>query len=174
MLDDISSFWRDFYNSNRSFRNEFKKRFLGGLRSTEIKKGRNGNWHVHLHLFLISDKEFRKDFDFLKSRWKFVTNGEGSVWIKQAKTYDVVVEVIKYITNLEKVSLDDLGEIYLNVKNRRLVSSLGILRGVEKKVESDLDSSVADDVDFVCRVCGFDRYKFESVLYNEVDFMYDL
>lgn len=174
MLVDINSFWRDFYNSDRSFRNEFKKRFLGGLRSTEIKKGRDGNWHVHLHLFLISDKGFRKDFDFLKNRWKFVTGGNGSVWIKQAKDYDVVVEVIKYITNLEKVSLGDLGEIYLNVKNRRLVSSLGILRGVQKKVESDLDSVVDDDINFVCKVCGYDKYKFETLLYSDVDYMLDL
>jgi plasmid rolling circle replication initiator protein Rep len=174
MLDDINKFWRNFYNSDKKFRSDFKSRFLGALRSIEVKRGNDRKWHVHMHMLLITDKSFKKDFDFLRSRWKFVTNGEGSVWIKQAKTYDVVVEVIKYITNLEKVSLDDLQDIYLSVKNRRLVSSLGILRGVEKKIESEMDSSIVDDISFVCSVCGFSEYRLESLLYSDIDVMYDL
>nr|WP_011117313.1 protein rep [Thermoanaerobacterium thermosaccharolyticum]AAD12628.1 RepN [Thermoanaerobacterium thermosaccharolyticum]prf//1906306A ORF 1 in plasmid pNB2 [Thermoanaerobacterium thermosaccharolyticum] len=174
MLDDINMFWRDFYNGDRTFRVNFKQRFIGGLRSTEIKRGKNLKWHVHLHLLLITSKEFRRDFDFLKDRWKKVTDGLGSVFIKQAKDYDVVVEVIKYITNLEKISLDDLQDIYLSVKNRRLVSSLGILRGVDKKVESEMDSVVDDDINFICKVCGYNKYKFETLLYGDVDYMCDL
>jgi hypothetical protein len=174
MLDDINRFWRKFYNDDKSFRNAFKERFKGALRSIEIKRGNDDKWHVHMHMLLITDKTFNKDYEFLKDRWKFVTNSNGSVFIKQAKNYKIILEVIKYITNIEKINLDDLKDLYINVKGRRLISCLGILRGVDKNVESDLDSNVDDDINFICKKCGYDKYKLESVLYSDTLDMFDL
>jgi hypothetical protein len=174
MLDDINKYWRHFYNSDKTFRNKFKHRFLGALRTIEIKKGNNSKWHVHMHMLLITDKTFNKDYEFLRDRWKCVTDYKGSVFIKQAKNYKVILEVIKYITNIEKISLNDLADVYLNVKGRRLISCLGILRCVDKNVESDLDSGIDEDINFICRKCGFDKYKLESILYSDTLDMFDL
>lgn len=174
MLDDINKYWRKFYNDDKSFRSDFKDRFKGALRSIEIKRGKDYKWHVHMHMLLITDKFFNRDYEFLKDRWKLVTNGNGSIFIKQAKNYKVILEVIKYITNIEKISLNDLADVYLNIKGRRLISCLGILRGIDKNVESDLDSNVDDDINFICKKCGYDKYILESILYNDTLDMFDL
>lgn len=174
MLDDINNYWRDFYHNDRSFRNKFKNRFIGALKSIEIKKGNDDKWHVHMHMLLITDKTFNKDYDFLKYRWKSVTDEKGSVFIKQAKNYKVILEVVKYITNIEKLNLDDLADIYLNVKGRRLISTFGILRGIDKDVEFDLDSDVDEDINFICKKCGYNKYNLESILYSDTLDMFDL
>jgi len=173
MLDLMGEYWRSFYNGCKVFREWFKCRFLGGIRSIEIKRGSEG-WHVHCHLLLITDKSFSRDFYILRDRWKKVTNGLGSVWIKKARNYKVVVEVVKYITNIEKLDIDDLEHVYYAVKGRRLINTYGILRGIDKKIESELDSCIDDDIEFVCRVCGFSKYVLESMLFRDDLMMYDL
>lgn len=175
MLDDISVFWRSFYHEDKDFRRWFKNRFIGGLRNIEIKIGKGSKkWHVHMHLLLITNKEFSRDYEILKNRWKKVTNNNGSVFIEKIEDVKGVIEALKYVTDFEKINLDDLQEIYLNVKGRRLLNTFGVLRGIEKEIESELDSSVDGDINFICRVCGCDRYRLENLLYSDIDVMYDL
>ncbi|MGB9856349.1 MAG: protein rep [Caldisericum exile] len=173
MLKDIKKYWREFYNSDKKFREEFKKRFLGILRSIEVKKGRDEKWHIHMHTILITNKEYRKDYDFIKERWKKVTEGRGSVFIKKAKDYKAVIEVVKYVTNFFKCDLKDLKEIYQCVKGERLIEVSGILRGIDKEAE-EMEIMEKEAIEFICKKCGYNEYEIEAIVYHDCLEMSDL
>lgn len=173
MVDRINNFWRIFYNDDKEFRKWWRERFLGGIRSMEIKRGNEG-WHVHLHVLLISGKEFNRDFEVIRDRWKKVTLGEGSVYIKKAMDYKVVVEVVKYITNIEKIGIDDLADVYFAIKRKRIINTFGIIRGLEVMVEEELEEDIEKDVNFICKKCGFEKFEVESIIFDDSMSLYDL
>lgn len=177
MIQDIKLYWRRFYNSDKGFRRRFKERFLGTIKSMEVKKGMDRKWHVHLHMLMITNKEYSKDYSWLKERWKYVTNGNGSVYIEKVDNeIKGIIETFKYITNVEKIEESDLIYIYKVIKGKRMVSSTGILFGIEDKVEEDVekDDSIEEDIDFICKKCGYDKYKLEVLVFNDSLDMSDL
>ncbi len=162
---------------NRSTRDKFKLRIIGGLKGLEVKKGKHsGQWHPHLHCLLVHPPEFEKDYNWIKPAWKEITNGEGSIEIhtitkRKNQTFGIfgaILEVTKYITSPSKTTLNekDFPELYRTLKKRRSKDTFGVLRGLNKKIDEavDQDEKEKDIIDFICRLCQCEEYEFEEFM----------
>lgn len=174
-LDYITGCWRTFYNS-RSIRDKWKKTFPGGLRSLEIKLGKgSGKWHPHMHC-LVMKNEFSKDYDWLKNRWKEITDNNGSVDIRALRKDNLLksaAEVVKYIMKPEtSLYADDVifNQLYVAIKGRRQVSTWGLLRHIkEKELEEAIESHDEQKLEsFVCAFCGCTQGELQAFLYDDV------
>ena len=155
----INSSYRNISHSNY-YRNEWKRRFPGGVRTIEVKRGKNsGKWHPHLHLLVIKDKP-EKDYDYIKTAWKSITKNDGSVFIRAVKKEQViksVLETTKYVLKPDKHiynNKDDLLEVYKSMKGLRQINSWGQLRGLSVKddeLETYEEKKLAT---FICKQCG--------------------
>lgn len=169
MVNTINNAFRAFY-SNRSTRDYFKNKFIGGIRSLEVVIGENSLlWHVHLHCLALQ-KGFSEDFEWLKREWNKVVCNElgvdsnnkfGSVYIKQVKKENLMescLEVIKYILkpNYEIYKNPNIFKIvYTCLKGRRQVNSWGILRKLVQEIEKDYDDDLQQKIkNFNCENCG--------------------
>lgn len=185
MINMIRECWLRFYNTDKEIRKKFKQRFDGYIKSIEVKRGSgSGKWHVHIHMLLSQDenKEFEKDYYWIKEGWKKVTKGEGSVFIKQAKgeVIDIALELVKYILKPGEYKASDYEEIIPALEGVRQISTGGIFRGMNKQVEYDMDHVEEKKLEqFICSRCGFDIGVLESIefkllnniiLYDSVDY----
>ncbi len=153
---------------------------MGEIRNVEVKYGRVG-WHVHIHVLIVHENDVRMYEDY-KEIWKRVTDGEGSVFIRNVKNNVVsVLEVTKYnmkilsktfLDMMERVRylkeyfkfLDDdfFAEMYYSLKGQRLFSVTGIFRGVKDEM---WDVILLRE----CKICGSKDFqllieKFQDVM----------
>lgn len=189
-LDFLLQSWRAMTNYDREGRRKYKERMKGGFRTIEVKVGKgSGQWHPHIHaLYLAPPDSYEKDFIWLKSVWKSVTGGNGSVEVHQVKDrgagiLKAVCEVIKYCFAIDKATLGytndpdrDLRlfeEMYWTLKGRRMFQTWGLLRGIK---ESELEEQVGRELEdekklaqFLCQVCGSTEYEIRSVLADTLE-----
>jgi hypothetical protein len=175
-LGFLEASWRRLYHENKELRKKWKKVFPGGLKSIEIKLGKNSKqWHPHIHCLLMKDT-YSKDFEWLKDEWKKATDGQGSVYIQALNRFNLLksaVECVKYIMKPEKgVYEDDIrfNELYVAVKGKRQINTWGLLRGLKEK---DIDEA-AEGMDekkleaFVCSQCGCSEGELKSYYYSDL------
>lgn len=178
-IDLLKTAYRNIFGKNKKTSNVVSKMFIGGIKSLEVKRGKNSKlWHPHFHALVIKDK-FSKDHDLLNLLWnkelrRLVNNSDntiyeeklytdeklGDVWISNLNSapnttkVKAVYECIKYITKYEVDNLTlDLEELVKGLKNVRAVESWGILRGIEKTAEEQ-EISLATTKEMVCKKCG--------------------
>ena len=167
MILEMEKSWRFIQHDDKYYRKIFNNRFIGGVRSLEVKRGKGGHgWHAHYHLLLITNKSYSRDIDWLKEAWDKATNGEGKQpYIKKINTkgnnlVKAVVECCKYITKYNTATLNNtnwLTELYYSLRGKRRVNSFGALRGINKQVAKDCqehDEKERDLTNFICKVCG--------------------
>ena len=177
-LNLLKTAYRNLSNGFKS-RDIFSKMFIGGIKSLEVKRGKNSKlWHPHFHALVIKDK-YSKDHDTLNILWnrelrrlvndsdetvyedKLYTNEKlGDIWISNLNTaknstkVKAVYECLKYITKYEVEDLtSDLEELVDGLKGIRSVESWGVLRGIEKSAEEQ-ELSLASVKDMICKKCG--------------------
>lgn len=181
----IEDSWRKFTNGDKKWRKVFKKRFYGGVRSLEVKRGRkSGLWHPHFHIFaLMYNGRYGKikDFYWIRKRWKEVTGGNGSVYIeavkKRGSLIKSILECVKYIVKPERrLFLDeDFEKVYWALKRKRMINTWGCFRGMSSEVEKDLDIVEEKKLEqFVCSVCGCTEAELKSYLDDGTTLYYDL
>jgi len=119
---------------------EFMK-FLGQLRSIEIKRsaGDPENWHVHVHILVLIREWI--DVERLSVQWLGFTGDSYIVDVRevQAKEGDpesdplhaALCEVLKYPLKFVELSDGDAWHCHETLKGRRLTDATGILRGVQ-------------------------------------------
>lgn len=188
-LNILERSFRNIYNSTAKKRIRWKDRFPGGVRSLEVKKGKNSKlWHPHYHCLVLQDYK-QKDFYWLRDEWKSAVQNysmdEGSVWIKEVKqngAYSLlkaVVEVLKYILKpddtlyqVDKLTgqYDALTEAYWTLKGKRQTNTWGLLRGLNKEVDKELEKDIDEKklADFICQRCGCDEYELQTSIYSVV------
>jgi hypothetical protein len=177
--------WRCFQHDDLESRKMFKKRFLGGVRSLEVKRGKNsGMWHPHYHCLLIIPKgDFQKDYDWVKASWKKVTDDQGSVFFSPKRQGQSVIkaicEVLKYIVKPEKSVYEDaeFEKLYWVLKGRRQTNTWGLLRGLAKLVETDSETITEKKLEqFICSKCGCTVAELEMMLFKDAknDLLYDV
>jgi len=185
VLSVLLASWRELYHGTKT-REKWKERFKGGIRSLEVKRGKNsGLWHPHLHCLVLQDT-WEKDFYWLRDRWKELIRAkgyEGSVWIVEVKNnrlgvIKAILETLKYIVKPEQSiyeDREDLKEVFLSLTGVRQVSTWGVLRGVSGKVEKDIDKIEQKKLaEFVCRKCGCTEGELKQVLHEVVGDLFDL
>jgi len=164
-IDFLEKSWRMLYHDNRKWSKNFKSRIKGGIRSLEVKKGKNSNeWHPHFHTIVVTKKgEYVKDYYWLRDAWKEITEDNGSVYIKGigSDRQDIikgVIEVIKYIIKPEKSIFEnvmDLKEIYTVLNGKRQINTFGLLRTKDSDVDKEMDSIEEKKLaKFICQLCG--------------------
>lgn len=176
----LKTAYRNITGKNKIYSFIFKRMFVGGIKSLEVKRGKNSkDWHPHFHVLVIK-KDFSEDRKLLNLIWnkelkrlvnnadhtiyedKIYTNEKlGDVWISSIKDYNragktkAIYECLKYITKYGEDTqlVNDLEELVFNLKNIHSVDSWGILRGIEKDDE-DFDLSLANIKEKICKTCG--------------------
>lgn len=187
-IKKITSAWRLMTNGNKKWRKIYKKRFAGGVRSMEIKRGKNSNqWHVHFHIFVmvrVPERGFIKDFYWLRKAWKECTKGEGSVYIrkvypdKEGSIIGGIIESVKYIVKPESrlYEDEDFSEVYWALKRRRTINTWGCFRGMSKKVDIDMEQIEQKKLEqFICSKCGCTEaeLKYYLLKYSDNVIFYD-
>lgn len=170
--------WRRLTNYDRKHRERWKMRFPGGVRSLEVKVGRNsGKWHPHFHMLCLQES-FKKDFEWLRDEWAWALGNEqekeGSVWLKgiKANLLQSVVETLKYIIKPGDglYKKNRLEEAYYQLKGKRQINTWGLLRGISKQVEEDVESAEQKKLtEFICQRCGCTEGELYSVLFVEAN-----
>lgn len=173
----INKSFRYMAHDNKRLSELFNAKFIGGIRSMEVIRGKNsGKWHPHFHCLVIK-KRFSKDYDFVKSAWEqslCVVSGNrftklGSVYLKgfssdNAKGIDTAVcEVFKYMIKFN-FKVVDIKEFVSVMSGRRTIFSWGCFRTALQDFDADnyLDKTVMELEDCVCKVCGgqsFETYE---------------
>jgi hypothetical protein len=180
-IDMLNDCWKAL-KDNRSTRNKFKLRIIGGLKALEVKIGKNsGKWHAHLHFLLVHPKTYEKDYYWIQPAWKYLTNGEGSVEIHKIKArknqslgiYGAILEVTKYLSSPDKKTLsitdEQFKEMFNTLYRKRSKATFGLLRGTDKKIEElILDEKEKDIIDFACRLCQSTEYEFTELLTEHI------
>ena len=133
-LQNLEDSWRKLYNGSGPRRKKWNERFPGGIRSLEVKVGKDsGEWHPHYHCLVMQKYgSYEKDYYWVSEIWHELLghNGpalkkdgtpdfdwNGNVWIKKVTTekvekrryqvnlIDAVAETLKYIVKVDD-SLD--------------------------------------------------------------------
>ena len=107
---------------------------LGGVHSIEAKRGKgSGLWHPHAHAVWLCYEA--PDASKLAQEWHGWTGDSYIVDVRPFHDQNDVAggfaEVFKYALKFSDLPLDDNWQAFLELSNRRLVDSFGLLRGVE-------------------------------------------
>lgn len=191
-LDILERAWQYMTSDDAFSRYHFKKMFIGGIRSVEIKKGKNSKkWHPHMHLLVIKDT-FSRDFDKLRGLWEIacqhvtgIKGKIGSVDIRGVKNRNgimsgtifdsvsimhAVVECVKYITKFDfrDYTPKDLLDLCNAIYSRRTVNAFGVLYGIRSKLELKSGDDLVELKEIVCTECGCRDFDLEVVFDNKV------
>lgn len=184
-IDILQRSFRMLTHEDKVYRKKYKESFVGGIKSLEIKTGKNsGLWHPHFHSIVVKKKN-TKDFDWLKEAWETCTSKVagtnekiGSVWLKgfssknKTKLLKSVLETLKYITKFDWDVTEKVSELVETLSGVRTINTYGILRGLQP-AEKDLDKSIEDITNIVCKICGctdFVTFDAENDYINIEDF----
>ena len=166
--------WRYLLHDDKISSKEFKKRFIGGIRCLEIKKGANsGKWHCHFHC-IVAKSEFSRDIDFLINAWSkaysVVSKNKTDLNVdirpfKYKNRNDLlknVLECCKYVSKFEWHIDKDVAELLDSMKGIRSVSTWGLIKAMikEDSIEYLMDKSLSEVDNLVCSVCGSSKFDF--------------
>lgn len=178
-IEGLQKAWRLMLDGNGT-RKIFKERYPGGIRSLEVKQGKNSKqWHGHYHALGVQ-YTFAKDYDWISERWKMATSKvfgvNGSVWLhgidKKNSLLKAVIECLKYIMKPELEIYTDqelLREAWSTLKGKRQINTWGILRGLAKQVEKDiLEQDEKKLTDFICQYCGCNEAELKVLMWTEL------
>jgi len=169
MISTLERAWRYLKHDSKTYRKMFSERFVGGLRSLEVKWGKGDKgWHAHYHCLLIATKGFQRDIDWIREAWHNATDGLGTQpYIKKIKTNKLVLgilETCKYMVKFDFGLYDDdkIIEMVYSLDGKRRVNTFGILYGLGARVEQDiaeLETKEKTLDGFMCEICGSDSAK---------------
>lgn len=200
-IEVLTKAFRILQHDDKCLKKEFNKRFIGGLRSLEIKIGENSKlWHPHLHCLVVK-KEFSRDFDFLSEAWNKAVKLAGGTESKttpglygmisifslvdrrnantdKEKSIEIgTLETLKYITKFDyDIDSDKLPELITSIKGVRMLNTWGILRNINLNIESDMNKSYREVLQSCCSICkGTNFFEFSSrrTFNNVCDFNID-
>lgn len=181
VLEKLNKSWRIMTHDDKRCRKTFRHLNDGGVRSIEIKLGENSSlWHPHIHSIVLLKTDCNvRQYDDYREIWEYCSSlafetisKVGSIDIRGLKGYDddiinAVIETFKYMTKFDwlRIDNDKLLE-FINVsKNKRFISSWGVLYGINKQVEELLNKTTEEELkEHTCVVCGCSEFELESIL----------
>lgn len=195
MIESMGLAWRYMTHGNRNNREIWKSEINGGVRSMEVKLGKNsGLWHAHFHILLLHDTG-KRFYKWIMNEWdraclvsgavKSATNDKyGSIDIRGINTKNGamggIIECVKYPVKPEPqlwTNSSALHEAYWSLKGKKQTQTFGCLYGLAKKVEEE--DKIADEkklTEFICQHCGCTEATLEYHLYSRLDgtVLYDI
>jgi hypothetical protein len=144
----------------------------GGVYSIEIKRGKGGLWHPHIHMFALLTGYV--DQDKLSQEWLEMTGDSFIVGVTKCDNGIMagLIEVLKYTTKFSEMEPVDIVEIADCAQGKTLTSNLGILRGVAVDIGSADDQLDGDYIDYIAhfmyRKNGY-RLKLKAEVHDTTD-----
>lgn len=138
-LKSLEESFRAIYNGSSARRKKWHERFPGGVRSLEVKLGKNsGEWHPHYHcLTLQKYGEYEKDYYWVSDLWHEILGYNGIV-IKKDGTQDFNWNGNVY-----------LQKVYRKRNNTGLINavaeSLKYIVKIDEKLDSELNRNFYKD-----------------------------
>lgn len=190
-LDIIKKAWRNMVHDDKSSRKVFKSLFCGGIRSIEVKTGKNSRlWHPHIHSIVLKD-HFSNDFNIVRELWNkavIASGGEpgdsekgGSVYMHGFRTdktiIENVMETVKYITKAkwDNEPKERIVELVSNTKNLRNIQGWGVLARLPKEVIDEsktLNERILENK--VCKICNCSELTLDKLWNNAELDLHDL
>lgn len=191
-LDILNKAWRYFYNRDREIASTFHFKFIGGVKSLEIKTGSgSGMWHPHLHCLLIKDR-YSYDKQFLDNAWAACVERAGgaideritdirSIYMRDengVKVFDRealakgIIEAIKYVSKFDFANEppERLKELVKALHGVRQIDTFGCCKNIHKDVEAELNEEIELNkaVEHACQVCGCTEAKLVEMLTDRI------
>lgn len=131
LADQISRLYRSFTALRR--REFWKSAVDGGAAFLEVKIGRDGLWHVHLHAIVEGRYLDQRQ---LSREWHAVTGDSSIVDVRSITDYETRASyVTKYVTKPADSTVyhvpEKLDELVCSMRGRRLCTTFGTWRGTE-------------------------------------------
>lgn len=192
-LKILNKAWRLFSTKDKQCAKTFNFKFIGGVKSLEVKTGENSKlWHPHLHCLLIKDR-FSYDKMFIDNGWSKCVKLAGgdvdekityieSIYARDehgVKVYDKdalmkgIVESVKYITKFDYANepTERLQELVASLKGVRQIDTFGCCRNIHKDVEEELEEKIEFNkiVEHACQVCGCNEAKLVEMITDRMD-----
>lgn len=176
----LKTAYRILAHDNKEYRSVYENKFIGGIKSLEVKRGKNSKeWHPHFHAIVVK-KIPSRDRDWLNTAWekivrdlvnasitpiyedRYYSSNEklGDIWVKsiqgtnETELVKSVYECIKYIAKFSSNIENDLEEMVDNLYRVRQIESWGIFRGIEKDIIDLENKSTFELKEMVCKQCG--------------------
>lgn len=130
LADQITRIYQCFSNLRRH--NLWKRKAVGGAAFCEIKLGRDGRWHVHLHILVEGTY---LPHHALSGAWLVATGDSDVVWVGAVPEGSKIAGyVAKYVTKAIDQTVIDAGEkldeAIIALRGRRACFTFGTWRGV--------------------------------------------
>ena len=130
------------------FGEEIRDVTVAGVFAYEFKRGSIENlWHPHIHMLTLLPKGLRVDAEILKAEWLEITGDSSVINIQKAENDNAFLEVFAYALKFSEMENIDRWNASQILRNERLISSFGDLRGVVVD-ESDNDDLLDSDEPF--------------------------
>jgi hypothetical protein len=150
-LEDLLSRLQDSFRRLRQ-RKWWQEHVTGGVCCLEVKRGKRGNWHPHLHLVCVGRNVKHRE---LSAEWLAVTGDSSIVWVtpiasSEVARQDVSTYVTKYATkpiSTVTMSLQEIADAMIALKGKRLIQAFGTWSGIGVE-----DDSPADPPKRICRL----------------------
>lgn len=109
----------------------------GSLRALEITMGKDGQWHVHMHVFVLLSEYINKRK--LSEEWLRFTGDSSITDVRKCRggIHVGLLEVLKYACKFSSMTPEQTLHVHQTCTGSRLIDPQGILRGVP---EPDIDS----------------------------------
>lgn len=153
------------FSSPRNFKTEMAK-FIGGVFAYEFKRGSGSqDWHPHIHMLALIPKSSQVDISLLKQEWLDITGDSHNINIRYADD-NAYLEVFAYALKFSEMDNQDRWDAFNLLRNERLISSFGDLRGIVLPDEEtdDLLDSLEPFEDVLYRWCIGRGYDKESII----------
>jgi hypothetical protein len=125
--------------NHRGITTEMSK-LSGGVFAFEFKRGGGESlWHPHIHMLALLPKGSWIDAQSLKEEWQAITGDSFVLNIRKADS-GAFLEVFAYALKFSEMDHPDRWQASQLLRNERLISSFGDVRGVE------VDESNSDDL----------------------------
>jgi len=146
-LPDILCRLKDAFRRLRQ-RQWWKEHVKGGVACLEVKRGKRGNWHPHLHVVCVGQPVRHAD---LSREWLAATGDSSIVWVTpingdEKSCHDAAAYVVKYATkpmSMSSLTHTDLVAAMLALKGKKLITPIGDWEGIGKE-EPDEASRVTN------------------------------
>lgn len=168
-VDHLKKAWSKMIAARRRFMSNPERhpsvewaKTVGSLRALEVTRSKSGEWHPHLHVFVLLSRYIQQRK--LSEEWEAWTGDSKVVGVTKCKKgiSSGLREVLKYSCKFSSMSPADTYHVHSTLRGSRLIDPQGVLRGVQIP---DIDSDDIEGLegpyrDFIASwVFGEDRYK---------------
>lgn len=144
-LQHLKDGWKTMIAARRRYLNNPDRhpaiewaKVLGSIRAIEVSKAKDGQWHPHIHAFVMLSSYI--DQAKFSAEWEQWTGDSKIVGVTKCKNGFAggLREVLKYSCKFSSMTPEDVYYVHSTLSGSRLIDPQGLLRGVRvPSIDSD-------------------------------------